>query len=145
MLLLNGSINVLELLNAMYQLATPYNLISIGQLERNIVVQDGFNKTICFKELKVVLSQYITINNVFVMVLLLKTTSTRLDVPTLAILLLQCQQKVDYATMYCWLLHCSYKRLIAILKELGITYSLKEYASFNCKACYAIKEKMKVS
>ena len=76
LLLPNGSVNVLELPNAMYQPATPCNLVSAGQLERNGVVQDGFNKTICFRDLKLILGCYTTIDNVFVMTLPKVTTST---------------------------------------------------------------------
>ena len=46
---------------------TPCNLISAGQLERNAVVQNGFDKTICFKNSKAVLGQYTAIDNVFYM------------------------------------------------------------------------------
>ena len=66
LLLPDGSVNILEMPNTMYQPATPCNLISAGQLERNTVVQDGFNKTICFRDSKVVLGQYTIVDNVFV-------------------------------------------------------------------------------
>ena len=145
MLLPNGSVNVLEMPNTMYQPATPCNLISAGQLERNAVVQDGFNKTVCFRDSKIVLGQYTTIDNVFVMVMPPKTVSTQLYPPAFAAPLLKRQQKVDYATMHRRLLHCSHERLIAVAKELGITYSPDEYANFDCEACHASKEKMKVS
>jgi hypothetical protein len=38
LLLLNRSVNIIKMLNAMYQLATLCNLVSAGQLEHNIVV-----------------------------------------------------------------------------------------------------------
>jgi hypothetical protein len=63
----DGSFHILDLPNAMYQPATLCNLISAGQLERNRVVQDGFNKTICFRDSKQVLGCYSTIDSVFVM------------------------------------------------------------------------------
>ena len=79
LLLPDGSVNTLEMPNTMYQPATPCNLISAGQLERNKVVQDGFNKTVCFKDSKVVLGQYTIIDNVFVMVTPPKTVSARIS------------------------------------------------------------------
>src|SRR5256886_9544800 len=124
----------------MYQPATPCNLISAGQLERNTVIQDGFNKTICFRDSKVVLGQYTTIDNVFVMAMPPMTV-----LPAFATPFQKRQKKVDYATMHRRLLHCSHERLIAVSKELGITYSSNEYATFDCEACHASKEKMKVS
>jgi hypothetical protein len=94
LLLPDGSVNVLEMPNTMYQPATP---ISAGQLERNKVVQDGFNKTVCFKDSKVVLGQYTIIDNVFVMVTPPKTVSARISPPAFAAPLLKRQQKVDYS------------------------------------------------
>jgi hypothetical protein len=55
LLLPDGSVNALEMPNTMCKPARPCNLISTGQLEHNKVVQDGFNKTVCFKDSNVVL------------------------------------------------------------------------------------------
>ena len=97
LLLPDGSVNVLEMPNTMYQPATPCNLISAGQLERNKVVQNGFNKTVCFKDSKVVLGQYTIIDNVFVMVTPPKTVG--ISPPAFAAPLLKRQQKVDYVNV----------------------------------------------
>src|SRR5580700_2974952 len=138
LLLPNGQSHTLELPNTIYQPATPCNLLSAGQLERNRIVQDGFNKTICFQDTKQILGQYVTVDNVFAMI-----TKSREALPAFA--MIKKQPKVDYTIMYRRLLHCSHNKLIAVAKEMGITYSQDEYKDFDCDACHAAKGKMTIS
>jgi hypothetical protein len=137
LLLPSGQTHFLEMPNTLYQPAAPCNLLSAGHLERNGVIPDGFNKTICFKDSKQILGYYTTIDSVFVM-----ATNTALQQPALASIK---HSKVDYATMHRRLLHCSHDKLIAVAKTMLISYSPKEYADFDCEACHAAKAKAQIS
>jgi hypothetical protein len=142
MLLLDGLEHILELPNIMYQPATPCNLISAGQLERNAVIQDRFTKTICFKDSRQVLRQYTTIDLVFAMVLSPKTNATTTN---LAFSTTKIKTKVNYRIIHRRLLYYGHDKLMAVAKELGITYTPVEYANFDCKACHKSKDKIQIS
>jgi hypothetical protein len=143
LLLPNGLTHILELPNTMYQPATPCNLLSAGQLERSGIVQDGFNKTVCFHNTKQILGYYTTVDSAFVMTT--TTASSIGSLPAFATQRVKRQPKVDYATMHRRLLHCSHDKLPAVAKDLGIIYSQSDYKDFDCDACHASKGKMKIS
>ena len=50
------------------------------------------------------------------------------------------QPKVDYTTIYRQLLHYSHERLLAVAKELGITYLEADYYNFDCDTYHTAKE-----
>jgi hypothetical protein len=103
------------------------------------VVQDGFNKTICFRDSKQVLGCYSTIDSVFVITTALASPQN----PAFAVI--KRQPKVDFTTMHRRLLHCSQDKVITVAQTLGITYSPAEYSNFDWDVCNASKAKNQVS
>ena len=112
-------------------------MISTGQLERNSVIQDDFNKTIYFRDIRAILTQYTTIDNIFVFVIASSLLVRQVYATT--------KQKIDYTTIYCRLLYCSYDRVVIVTKEIEIIYSESDYLGFNCDTCHAAKEQQQIS
>ena len=129
----DGSTHMLELPNTLYQPATPCNLLSAGQLDRNSVIANGFDKTLCYRDTKNVLAQYTIIDSVFVI-------STAIHHPVFAT-----QPRITYQTLHRRLLHCSHNKLMAVAKSMGLSFHTKEYTNFDCETCNASKAKAQIS
>jgi hypothetical protein len=62
-----------------------------------------------------------------------------------ALAFLTTKVKVDYCIIHRRLLHCSHKKLIAVAKKLGFTYTPAEYTNFDREPCHKSKDKIKIS